>query len=211
MPIHDNPCLKSPERAFTLQKYLLLHSQHDALQCQIASMSAAADQTQTMPPSPTSSGSFSGSEGGSPNGGGYATLAGTAQTVSTRPNFRTRRSSLPYSFTPGTGGDGSGILGEGEMCHGRSGSCTGTSEVMEEEKKLVQVNQQIKTTLTELLNCESVRNDRLYSAWVQSRLMDAEREIRGMRRHSVKGHRDEYREFEAQKWDTYTHGHTLHL
>lgn len=63
----------------------------------------------------------------------------------------------------------------------------------------MQVNQQIKTTLTELLNCESVRSDRLYSVWVQSRLMDAERELKGMRRHSVQGHREEFREFESSK------------
>lgn len=124
--------------------------------------------------------------------------------------MRTRRSSLPFNFPVGIDGN-SGELGEGEMCRGRSGSCTGTSEVLEEERKLVQVNQQIKTTLTELLNCESVRSDRLYSVWVQSRLMDAERELKGARRHSVQGHREEFREFEARGWDVNEHGHTLHL
>jgi hypothetical protein len=47
--------------------------------------------------------------------------------------------------------------------------------------KLMNVNQQIKQTLTELLNCESVRADRRYRTWVQTRLMDAERELRGER------------------------------
>lgn len=56
-------------------------------------------------------------------------------------------------------------------------------------RKLHDVNQQIKTALTELLNCESVRGDRLYRAWVQNRLMEAERELRGGRRNSAGGGR----------------------
>jgi hypothetical protein len=51
-------------------------------------------------------------------------------------------------------------------------------EIEEDETKLKMVNQQIKTTLTELLNCESVRGDRRYRMWVQTRLMDAERELK---------------------------------
>jgi len=54
-----------------------------------------------------------------------------------------------------------------------------------EELKLVHINQQIKTTLTELLNCESVRNDRQYRMWVQTRLMDAEKELKHTRRESL--------------------------
>lgn len=55
-------------------------------------------------------------------------------------------------------------------------------EVEEDEEKLMHVTQQIKTTLTDLLNCESVRNDKRYRMWVQTRLMDAERELKGSRR-----------------------------
>lgn len=82
--------------------------------------------------------------------------------------------------------------------------------MMEEEKKLVQVNQQIKTTLTELLNCESVRQDRLYSVWVQSRLMDAERELKGARRHSVAAHREDW-ELRRRSWDSNANSATLRL
>lgn len=203
MPLHDNPCLKSPERAFTLQKYLLLHSQHDALQCHLAALSATADQTQTMPPSPTSS-TFSSSPSQSPTNG-HAVLATTANPIPQRPIFRSRRSSLPSNFLSSIPESAD------ELDAFHAGRRNSSGEIEEEEKKLVQVNQQIKTTLTELLNCESVRSDRLYSVWVQSRLMDAERELKGMRRHSVKGHHKEFREFESGKWDTRTHGHTLHL
>ena len=48
--------------------------------------------------------------------------------------------------------------------------------------QLCEVNQQIKATLTELLNTDSVRSDEKYRAWIQGRLMDAEQKIRKQRR-----------------------------
>lgn len=60
------------------------------------------------------------------------------------------------------------------------------NEVETEEQKLLNVNQQIKTTLTELLNCEGTRNDERYRVWVMERLMDVERDLKiGRRRDSV--------------------------
>ena len=59
-----------------------------------------------------------------------------------------------------------------------------------EEAKLCDVNEGIKRTLTELLNCEATRGEdnRQFRAWVQTRLMEAERELRrGRRRRSAGG------------------------
>jgi len=50
------------------------------------------------------------------------------------------------------------------------------------EDSLYELNQQIKSTLTELLNCESVKHDKAYRQWVQGRLMDAEHELKRQRR-----------------------------
>jgi len=44
------------------------------------------------------------------------------------------------------------------------------------------MNHQLKATLTELLNTESVRSDEKYRAWIQERLMDAEQKCRRQRR-----------------------------
>ena len=44
-------------------------------------------------------------------------------------------------------------------------------ELAEEEAKLFDVNEGIKRTLTELLNCAGVRSDRAFRTWVQSRLI----------------------------------------
>lgn len=59
----------------------------------------------------------------------------------------------------------------------------------EDARKLSEINQQIKATLTELLNTESVRNDDKYRAWIQERLMDAEHCIRRNRRRHSNGDR----------------------
>ncbi|KAL2263901.1 hypothetical protein VTK26DRAFT_4461 [Humicola hyalothermophila] len=62
------------------------------------------------------------------------------------------------------------------------------AEVAVEEAKLCDVNEGMKRALTELLNCETVRSDRAFRTWVQSRLMDTERELRsGRRRRSAPG------------------------
>lgn len=47
---------------------------------------------------------------------------------------------------------------------------------------LFEINQQIKSTLTELLNCDGVKHDRIFRAWVQTRLMEAEHQLKKQRR-----------------------------
>lgn len=75
--------------------------------------------------------------------------------------FKTRRSSLPA------------VIDESII-----------REMEEDESKLKSVSQQIKSTLTDLLNCEGVRGDRRYGMLVQTRLMDAEKELKGSRSQS---------------------------
>ena len=60
-------------------------------------------------------------------------------------------------------------------------------EVAAGEQKLWDVNEGIKRTLTELLNCETVRKDRRMRTWVQSRLMETEKELRSGRRRRSSG------------------------
>lgn len=43
----------------------------------------------------------------------------------------------------------------------------------------------IKATLTDLLNCESVKRDAKTRLWVQTRLMEAEMELKRQRRRRV--------------------------
>jgi hypothetical protein len=51
-----------------------------------------------------------------------------------------------------------------------------------EEEHLLEINQQIKATLTELINCEDVKHDKKFRAWVQVKLMEAEHELKRQRK-----------------------------
>jgi hypothetical protein len=55
-------------------------------------------------------------------------------------------------------------------------------EISAEERRLFDVDEGIKRALTELLNCDSVRHDRSMRLWVQSRLMETEKQLRSCRR-----------------------------
>ncbi|TKA80493.1 hypothetical protein B0A55_02303 [Friedmanniomyces simplex] len=54
-----------------------------------------------------------------------------------------------------------------------------------DECKLYDVNRNIKSTLTELLNCDAVRHDHKMRLWVQTRLLDAEHELKRQRKKRV--------------------------
>jgi len=177
-----NSTQKSPERAFALQKYLLLHSQHDALQKHLNQISSSVPTTAATSPSRSpdrlrcsSLSSSPGSEDGMclasspPRAVRHHHRSGSnPQSQRQRPVMRTRRSSLPT------------VIDESIL-----------EEIGEDEMKLKNVNQQIKGTLTELLNCESVRGDRRYRMWVQTRLMDAEKELKNYRSKSCDRRRSE--------------------
>ncbi|EHK25804.1 uncharacterized protein TRIVIDRAFT_9149, partial [Trichoderma virens Gv29-8] len=55
-------------------------------------------------------------------------------------------------------------------------------QISAEEQRLFDVNESIKRALTELLNCEAVRNDMTTRMWAQARLMETEKELRSGRR-----------------------------
>jgi hypothetical protein len=152
---------KSPERAAALQKYLLLHSQHDALRKHISHITTSAMSSPSHSPDRSRHSSLSSSpnsdtspSSSTPKGRHHA-RSGSQPSHSSRPVLRKRRSSLPT------------VIDESIL-----------EEVEEDELKLKDINLQIKSTLTELLNCESVRGDRRYRMWVQTRLMDAEKELK---------------------------------
>ncbi|CAI6334625.1 unnamed protein product [Periconia digitata] len=65
----------------------------------------------------------------------------------------------------------------------------------EDAHRLAEVNQEIKATLTELLNTNTCRTDGKYRQWVQGRLMDVEHEIRQQRRRRSSGSSVGEREF----------------
>jgi len=172
-----NPMQKDTERAFALQKYLLLHSQHDALQKHIT---AATSTIQS--PTTGSMGSWErhrnpsiSSDSSSDNDLPFSPVSPTNTRYARRGSLPTssqyiHRDNRTNSLPP--------VVDESKV-----------EEIEETELKLKNVNLQIKTTLTDLLNCDSVKGDKRYRMWVQTRLMDTEKELRGSRSRSCERRR----------------------
>ncbi|KAI1501332.1 hypothetical protein F5X99DRAFT_409116 [Biscogniauxia marginata] len=152
---------------FTLQKYLLLQTQHEELRQQLHDLCPPC--TGTFPtavttPSVSPTRSFGGS---------------TSPQLSPSPSRNHRRSPFPSAMSSGYRSSRSQlepVLDE-----------TLVEEMAMGEQKLFDVNEGIKRALTELLNCEMVRKDRAMRTWVQTRLMDTERELRSGRRRRSNG------------------------
>ncbi|KAK3365489.1 hypothetical protein B0T24DRAFT_597280 [Lasiosphaeria ovina] len=158
-------------RDLALQKYLLLHEQHESLRQHLDelrplhSLDASVNSVSTAS-SPTMAGSVASLSSSSSQAWPYQSRPALASPY--------RRASVPPRLPSGAFDDCGDL---GTMAHK-----TALTEVAVEEAKLCDVNEGIKRTLTELLNCEAVRGDRSFRTWVQCRLMDTERELRSGRR-----------------------------
>jgi hypothetical protein len=161
-----NPTEKSPERALALQKYLLLHSQHDRLQKRLNHITTSLPTTSYSLPSPDrpqhedllklseSDDRYLHPVQGLALQRQLYRSGSIANAQYIQPTAIIRRSSQPDVIDED-------ILGE-------IGDC---------ERELDNVNRQIKCTLMDLLNCKGVKENRRYRMWVQDRLMVAEREL----------------------------------
>jgi hypothetical protein len=185
-----SPSRKEPERAFALQKYLLLHSQHDALKRRLSQMSTSAPGSASASPSRSPDRLRQGSLSSQSSHSSFSSYSGGTD-YEASPNFlsmhsRSDRSGSMPLLQPGR-----------PMAVARRSSLPTVIDesilvaIEEEESKLLNVNLQIKTTLTELLNCGSVRSDKRYRMWVQSRLMDAEQQLKRSRSRSSTRRRSE--------------------
>ncbi|KAI4862605.1 hypothetical protein F4820DRAFT_450800 [Hypoxylon rubiginosum] len=146
---------------FAMQKYLLLENQHEELRQHMHDLCPSYTNSSTAVTSPSVSPTRSSS--GSPS---FKILPSPSR------NHRRSSQSSPRSS-------------------GYRSSQTQLEPVLDEslieemaagEQKLSDVNEGLKRALTELLNCETVRRDQAMRTWVQTRLMDTERELRSGRR-----------------------------
>ncbi|RFU33316.1 hypothetical protein B7463_g2987, partial [Scytalidium lignicola] len=193
-----NPLHKPhPEREFMVQKYMLLHSQHDALQQHLTVITTPSPET-TGSSSPSysperrlslsSSPSDSNGSNSLPFGHHYSHHHRTFPTTSRR-HMSTSSAISPRSSVSSTSSNNSNndnFINPFNPSARRYSLPTALdesilNEIQSDEHKLRNVNLQIKTTLTDLLNCEDVRCDSRYRTWVQERLMDAEMELKGGR------------------------------
>ncbi|KAI1370188.1 hypothetical protein F4677DRAFT_383522 [Hypoxylon crocopeplum] len=151
---------------FAMQKYLLLQNEHAELQQHMYHLCPAYTTSSTAVTSPSVSPtrSFSGSP---------------PAMLSPSPPRSHRRSSLPST------------MNSRHRCSQTQLEPVLDESLIEEmaagEQKLFDVNEGIKRALTELLNCETIRKDQAMRTWVQTRLMDTERELRSGRRRRSHG------------------------
>ncbi|TGJ80777.1 hypothetical protein E0Z10_g7982 [Xylaria hypoxylon] len=159
---------------FAVREYLLLHNQHEELCQRLNQLSPTFSSS-----SPSSSSSLSSLS--------IASTAVTSPSVSPTRSFLGRDRFSPcrdqqmtsHTWTPRLGCRSR--VDQRELV--RDGSVVG--EVAAGEQKLYDVNEGMKRALTELLNCEAVRQDKAMRTWVQTRLMETEKELRrGRRRRS---------------------------
>jgi hypothetical protein len=155
-----------------MQKYLVLHSQHEEL----------TQYLDVIRP-PTRASTWSVAMMSSPTSCGTSPVSTPALSLSSSPTNSTfslpspRRSRThvaqlpPPNVNAGSTSSLDTVWDEDVMC-----------EVEAEEQRLSSVNEGIKRALTELLNCEAVRSDRSLRMWVQCRLMETEKELRSGRR-----------------------------
>ncbi|KAI0592742.1 hypothetical protein F4775DRAFT_317121 [Biscogniauxia sp. FL1348] len=150
---------------FTLQKYLLLQTQHEELRQHLHDLCpsyTATYPTAVTTPSVSPTRSFGGN---------------VSPQLSPSPSRNHRRSSLASGMScRSSRSQLEPVLDESLV-----------EEMAMGQQKLSDVNEGIKRTLTELLNCDMVRKDPAMRMWVQTRLMDTERELRSGRRRRSNG------------------------
>ncbi|KAF4548906.1 Hypothetical protein D9617_24g016190 [Elsinoe fawcettii] len=161
-----NPHDQDPERAQLVQAYMVLRSQQTSVQRRLSTPPSES------PPS---------SAGSSPESRPIDYDADGDMSPVTP--IRRRSSQVSPSASPKTRSQRSPFL--------RRPSVPSIPELPESEHridcdsdKLDNINLKIKATLTDLLNCESVKHDERMRSWVQSRLMDAQQTLNERRRHS---------------------------
>ncbi|KAK0937887.1 hypothetical protein LTR29_010562 [Friedmanniomyces endolithicus] len=169
----DTPSSNS-EKAVMLQRYMLLHAQQASVHRRLSiTSSPPASPHSALTTPPDMSTSESSSTASSPNfAEANSALASPPMLALPKPATNKSNSRRP-SMSP---------IPENAPMHDASSSYFAMSP---DESRLYDVNHNIKSTLTELLNCEAVRHDHTMRLWVQTRLLDAEQELKRQRRRRV--------------------------
>ncbi|KAI0479999.1 hypothetical protein F4859DRAFT_478047 [Xylaria cf. heliscus] len=161
---------------FALREYFSLHGQHEELRQRLDELSPSSSSSSTTT---TSTLSLASTTATSPSVSPTRSSLGrdgpsSSSKLSSSPSRGQRRTSTSRTRMP--------RLGRRARA-GQNESLVG--EVAAGEQELYDVNEGMKRALTELLNCEAVRQDRAMRTWVQTRLLETEKELRrGRRRRS---------------------------
>ncbi|KAI4722907.1 hypothetical protein E4T48_00775 [Aureobasidium sp. EXF-10727] len=170
----------SPEKSQLIQAYMILHSQQTNVRRRL-SVDSDCSSSSGSPSSSTSS-----SANTSPMSSFTAPSPEFSFSTKSPPSTGVRRHSRSSSMSSR----------RGSLSPPTSPNRTSITSIPEEpsapaplsgdEAKLADISSRIKTTLTDLLNCDAVKTDPRMRSWVATRLMDVEHELKEQkrRRHS---------------------------
>ncbi|KAJ4422751.1 hypothetical protein N0V82_002530 [Gnomoniopsis sp. IMI 355080] len=160
--IERSNALPQHNHELTLRRYLLLQDEHESIRRHLDALSSDTSSTCTTTTTTPSSPALSPTR---------ASAFGHKRTDSAL-----RRASMDAPRP---------------RCHGRRSRAspdvtaidpTTLAEVMSEEARLFTINEGIKRSLTELLNCDTTRGDQALRQWIMTRLLEVEKELRSGRR-----------------------------
>lgn len=164
-PSQTNMETLSHNHNLAMQKYMLLQEQHDELSSSLHQIRSRQS-------------SMSGSSIASPSPSPTRYVEPPTSVSPTKQHTRSagRRHSRGQAYCSGwensqRGTDLDTILDEDTLY-----------AMYAEEQRLCDINESIKRQLTELLNCNAIRNDSAMRLWAQARLMETEKELRSGRR-----------------------------
>lgn len=179
----DPDNLPRHNRELTLRRYLLLQEEHEIIRHHLDELSTCSSPATTTTTSPIASPTraFGGHGKQHHCRSSSGTRRASCDAPTTRPAMRSR--------TSGRGARGIGIITGADKMVSMEGepvmNAAAMAEMASEEARLFTINEGIKRSLTELLNCETTRSDQSFRQWIMSRLMEVEKELRvGRRRRS---------------------------
>ncbi|KAK5684309.1 hypothetical protein LTS10_004176 [Elasticomyces elasticus] len=166
---------RSSDKAVMLQRYMALHAQQAAVRRRLStSPSPPTSPKSAATTSPSMSTSESSSATSSPTLSGHNFSQISPPTLALPKPSTKKTSSRRPSMTP--------IPEDASIDDTNNDANNCYFPISPDEHKLYDVNHNIKSTLTELLNCDALRHDPKMRLWVQTRLLDAERELKRQRR-----------------------------
>lgn len=191
----DPDSLPRHNRELTLRRYLMLQEEHEIIRHHLDELSACSTPS-TTPTTATTSPVASPTRAFGPRHHHRRSASGTRRASAPpqgdappRPPFRSRTSGPAAQSQRRAAGliitsADKLVHLEGEPAEAAM-DLAAVAEVASEEARLFAINEGIKRSLTELLNCETTRSDQVFRQWIMARLMEVEKELRvGRRRRS---------------------------
>ncbi|KAI4741406.1 hypothetical protein E4T50_08191 [Aureobasidium sp. EXF-12298] len=172
----------SPEKTQLIQAYMILHSQQTNVRRRL-SVDSNVSSSSSSPGSSTSS---------------SANTSPSSSFTAPSPEFSFSTKSSSSSGKRRHSRSSSMGSRRGSLSPPTSPNRTSIAPIPEEpsappplsmdEAKLADISSRIKTTLTDLLNCDAVKNDNRMRSWVATRLMDVEHELKEQKRRRHSSH-----------------------